>query len=188
MKLFLIFLGCILAFLVLVYFRCACKRLSLCWKLKKLCREKGMTLCPAHRFWLFGTKWDTRVDFYLESKRRVYAVKLFGIPLRHTELVFRENGAFFIRYFVGMIAQTGAGVRFPIETRTHPFPVYRFRYRYREEWETKDPVQVLLVHPTCIEFRRQTGRMETIVGPGTYINNCMIFSLSRFLGYLEVME
>ena len=107
------------------------------------------------------------------------------MPRRPTVLIFKENGEYFIRSFIGLVS-VGSLVRFSINGKAKGMPVYDFRYRYRDDWEIKTPRQILLINPISMEIRRQPQNgAEIIVGAGDVVNGMEIHSLPRFLGELE---
>jgi hypothetical protein len=168
------------------YIRCFFKRLKCVYKIKRLCRNKNYKIHATHPLWFLGSKHTKKCDLYIETANEVFAVKLFGMPKRFSILVLKENGEYFIRNFIALISSIGQGIRFPIDSKPKPMPVYDFRYKYRDEWEIKTPHNVLLVNPVSMEVRLQPNfGSEVIVGAGDVVNGMEIQSLSRFLGELE---
>ncbi|MBR3963828.1 MAG: hypothetical protein IKJ80_00280 [Clostridia bacterium] len=178
-------IGIVAIIVLFPYIRCFVKRLSCAGKIKKLCREKGYKMHAAHPLWFLGGKHGAKCDLYVETANEVFAVKLFGMPRRRRVLIFKENGEYFIRRFIGFSAY-GSAIRYPIDGRSRRLPQYDFRYKYRDEWEIKTPRHILLVNPISMEIRRQPKNgAEVIVGAGDTVNGMEIESLSRFLGDLE---
>ena len=168
------------------YIRCFFKRLICTSKIKKVVQNKGYNLHATHLFWFLGSKHGKKCDLYIETANEVFAVKLFGMPRRFSILVLKENGEYFIRNFIALISSIGQGIRFPIDSKPKPMPVYDFRYKYRDEWEIKTPRRVLLVNPVSMEFKRQPHHGgEVTVGAGEIVNGMEIDSLPRLLGDLE---
>ena len=177
---------CIVAFIALFpYIRCFFKRLRSAGKISKLCSSKGYKTYPTHSFWFLGNKHAKRCDLYIETANQVFAIKLFGMPKRLSILILKENGEYFIRSYIALISY-GGNIRFPINGKPKPMPVYDFRYKYRDEWEIKTPRRVLLVNPVSMEFKRQPHHGgEVTVGAGEIVNGMEIDSLPRLLGDLE---
>lgn len=176
----------IAAFIALFpYIRCFFKRLICMGKIQKVCRKKGYRLHAAHSFWFLGSKRFKKCDLYIETVNEVFAIKLFGVPRRRSVLILKENSEYFIRSYIILISY-GRGVRFTINGKPRPMPVFDFRYEYKDEWEIKTPRHILLVHPVSMEFRRQPRHgSEVIVGNGDIVNGMEMYSLSRFLRDLE---
>ena len=169
----------------LPYIRCFFKRLKCAGKIKRLCQSKGYKIHTTHLLWFLGSKHAKKCDLYIETANEVFAIKLFGMPRRLSILVLKEDGEYFIRSFIALISY-GGGIRFPINGKPKPMPVYDFRYKYKDEWEIKTPRNVLLVNPVSMEFRRQPQHGgEVIVGAGDIVNGMEIDSLPRLLGDLE---
>ena len=178
-------IGIAAVYTYIYYIRCFFKRLKCANKIKRLCRNKNYKIHATHPLWFLGSKHTKKCDFYIETANEVFAVKLFGMPRRLSILILKENGEYFIRSFIALISY-GGGIRFPINGKPKPLPVYDFRYKYRDEWEIKTPRRVLLVNPVSMEFKRQPQHgSEVIVGAGDIVNGMEIYSLPRFLGYLE---
>ena len=181
-----VLIGFVAIIALIPYIRCFFKRLKCAYKIKKLCRTKGYKIYAMHLFWFFGSKRGKKCDLYIETANEVFAVKLFGMPRRFSILVLKENGEYFIRNFIALISSIGQGIRFPIDSKPKPMPVYDFRYKYRDEWEIKTPRRVLLVNPVSMEFKRQPHHGgEVTVGAGEIVNGMEIDSLPRLLGDLE---
>lgn len=166
-------------------FRCFLKRLSCARKIVSICKKKDFRLYPTHICWFLGGKCSQKCDIYIETANEVFAIKLFGIPRRHTVLVFKENGEFSIRSFIDIVSY-GSIIQHPIDSKTRQMPAYDFRHKYKSEWEIKTPRRVLLVNPVSMEFRRQTQYgNEMIIGAGEIVNGMEIDSLPRLLVDLE---
>lgn len=171
--------------MIFAYIRCFFKRLTCERKIKKLCRSKGYKMYPTHPLWFFGGKRTRKCDLHIETANEVFSVKLFGVAKRTSVLILKENGEYFIRGYVAMIS-FGQGIRYPIDGKPAPMPIYDFRYRYRDAWEIKTPRRVLLVNPVSMEFLRQPHLgSEVRVDAGDIVNGMEIDSLPRLLGDLE---
>jgi len=167
------------------YIRCFLKRLICMRKIKTLCRNKGYKTYPAHPFWFLGNKYGKKCDLYIETANEMFSVKLFGMPKKWAILILKENGEYYIRSWTSALA-FGMALRYPINGKPKPMPVYDFRRNYKDEWETKTPHNILLVHPVSMEIRYQPELgSEIIVGAGNVVNGMEIQSLSTFLSVLE---
>ena len=178
--------GGICVLLLTPFIRLFVKRIRCMKKIKKICNKRGYKTYETHPLWFFGSKHAKKCDLYIETANEVFAIKLFGMPRRFSILVLKENGEYFIRNFIALISSIGQGIRFPIDSKPKPMPVYDFRYKYRDEWEIKTPRRVLLVNPVSMEFKRQPQHgSEVTVGAGEIVNGMEIDSLPRLLGDLE---
>ncbi len=158
------------------------KRISLAIRLKKACAEAKAQLIPAHFLWFLGSRSARGCDLYIETRRNIISVKLFGVSDKKADLVFTSDGKYFIRNYIAIIA-AGGGIRYPLDGKQHRIPDYDFRRRFSTEWEIKTPRRVLLINPVCneIKFRTANGK-ESIIGAGQIVNNSEIQTLSRFIG------
>ncbi len=161
------------------------KRISLAIRLKRACKSSGNRLVGAHFLWFLGSRSARGCDFYIETRREIIAVKLFGVTNKNADLVFTADGKYFIRNYIAIIA-AGGGIRYPIDGKHRALPDYDFRRRFRPEWELKTPRRVLLINPVCneIKFRAPSGR-EQILGTTQMIHNFEIQTLSRLIGELN---
>ena len=176
---------CIIVILLIPFVRLLVKRISCMVKIKKICNKRGYKAYATHPLWFLGSKHAKKCDLYIETANEIFAIKLFGMPRRRTTLVLKENGEYFVRSFIAF-APYGSAIRYPIDSKPKPMPVYDFRYKYKNEWEIKTPRHVLLVNPVSMEFRRQPQHgSEVIVGAGDIVNGMEIDSLPRLLGDLE---
>ncbi len=162
------------------------KRMRLTARLRAVCKKKGFRLVGNRPLWMLGRGSGSNCDCYIETAEKVYAVKLFSALSRNSVLVFDDGGRYYFQKKIPMAGGYGGSVEYPKESRHRPLPAYDFRRGYRMEWEIKTPVRVLLINPVCREIRyassRGGGRM---LGAGDTVNQCQIYSLSRFLGELE---
>lgn len=173
--------GVVALIILLPHIRCFFKRIICKTKIEKLCKTKGYRIYKTHPFWFFGSNSSKKCDIYIESATKVFAVKLFAIRKKHSVLVFKENGEYFIRKFIAA-APFGSMLSLPIDGRAKVLPTYNFRYNYKDKWEIKTPVRVLLLNPVSIEVRIQSSdRKETIIGAREIANGMQINSLQHFL-------
>lgn len=167
------------------YIRFFFKRLTCMYKITKTCRNKSYKIHATHLFWFLGRNLSHKCDLHIETANEVLSIKLFGVPKRRSVLIFKENGEYLIRSFIAFFSY-GSVIRYPIDSKSRPMPIYDFRYKYKDEWEIKTPRHILLVNPVSMEFRRQPQHgSEVIVGAGDIVNDMEIDSLSRLLGDLE---
>lgn len=152
-------LGILVIFLIVLFFlyrfvRFACKRFILAVKLKRACKSKGATLTGTSPLWMFGRRNASPCDVYITTTKTVYAVKLFGVAGRRSQLIFGKNRTYSIRS------------RWLPDIGPTPIPEYNFRYGFRYEWELKTPRKILLLSPVCIGvFREENAKKNTYMNP-----------------------
>ena len=178
-------LYCLLGIIVWVvlypYIRCFIKRLQCYFKVKRFCKKRNFQLEKTHRFWFLGRKSDRACDLYIVTKNNIYAVKLFAMLHRHSMLIFREDGTYFIRRFVNVMWIINSW-----NSKLKPLLNYGFRHKYKDEWRKKMPHNILLVNPVSMDiFRQAMNGYEEAVGLGDEICGMKIYALSRFLSSLE---
>ena len=173
--------GMIALILVYPYLRCFWKRLLCFVKVKRFCKKMNYNLYGTHCFWFLGSKYNRACDFYVETPDEVYAVKLFAVLRRTSMLIFREEGTYFFRRFLGVL-----WIPFWWNTKLKPLIGYSFRYQYKAEWMRKTTHNILLVNPIAMDiFRQAKNGYEDAVGLGDEIFGMKLYSLSRFLETLE---
>ncbi len=185
MGLFYIILALTIFILSYPYVRCFFKRLIALIKIKSICRKKKYKLYLNHIFSFLGNKYAKNCDFYIETNKELFSIKLFGVSRRPTILIFKDNGEYFVRNFILTIFY-GQGIFMHFNGRPKKIRTYNFRYKYNKKWDAKDVRQILLISPVSmdIRFRARNGR-EDIVGAGNVVNGMEIYSLPQFLGELE---
>ena len=167
------------------YIRCFFKRLICLKKIKKECQRNGFHLHATHLLWFLGRKRSKKCDLYIETASEVFAVKLFGTPRRSISLVLKENGDYFIRSFIIFIYY-GTGLRYQIDHKPKPVPVYDFQCQYKERWKSKTLRQILLLHPVSMEVCHQPQHGgEKILCAGDRVGNMEIASLPYLLNALK---
>lgn len=159
------------------YLRIGVKRLILAWKIRKACRLEHMTL-RTRPLWFFRSKNGKKYDFSVETRHRIFAVKLFAVKNRRTVLVFDSMGRWHLRKYLALAAHVGL-VRMPLDAKPHPLPDYSF-YPEQGNGFGKAVVPILLIHPVCMEFRYD-GK---VVGCGESVYGITLYNLPHFLGML----
>ncbi len=171
--------------LVLPFVRLMCKRVVMSFKLQKLCKKNCYKLFPTHPFWMLGSKRGHKCDFYIETDRRIFSVKLFCVMPKKATLVFTDKGNFFVRRYIYFMSY-GGGIASPIDGKQQKYTDYDFRHGFRNEWETRSHRSILLIYPISTEIRLQYGHgEEKLLGCGEFINNSEIQSLSGLISELE---
>ena len=162
------------------------KRMSLWLKIRAICRKNQYKLVPTHAFWVFGDKNGRVCDFYIETPETVYAVKLFAMPRRKTELHFTDEGKYYIRSFIALPIRSVDPIRTPVDSKHKPAMNYDFRRNFNPEWHMKRFCPVLLINPVSADVRYVTrsGSSEVISAFG----GAAIYSLSRFISELEAQK
>ena len=74
----------------------------------------------------------------------------------------------------------------PSDGPLHPLPSFDFYYKYRNEWDVKIMYHVLLVNPVGYEILTKSNQgPEMIIGAGDLVNGMAVYSLSRFMDYVN---
>ncbi|MBQ2881728.1 MAG: hypothetical protein IJE40_05620 [Clostridia bacterium] len=186
MKILIPILSVVLILISIPYIRFLFKRIQLYIKIKKICTKKKYRFHKNGSLWFLHTQARQNCDFYIETKNEVFAVKLFCVLKRFSNtLIFTDESEYFIRDFTAIPTLSG-GYRLPTNGKINKMINYNYRYHYKNEWEIKDPVNVLLINPVPHEIRRQSKNgNETILGNGDPVHGARIYSLSGFLTILE---
>ncbi len=173
--------GVVLLYIVTPYIRCFFKRLKCGIKINRVCREKGYIIHKNHALWFLGGKKGKRCDCYVETDKEVLAIKFFNIPRKRRVLVFREDGMYFVRRFMGMEIR----IIYSFDGRVKEFPKYDFEYRKMDGADDKCIRKILLVNPVPMEMRMQARNgKESIVSPGDRVYGLEVCNISRFLNEL----
>ena len=186
-KIYIIVIIVLLAASPLIFFalRFLIKRTVMTVRIKRFCRRQDARLVKCNPFWWLGGKNGGGCDFYIETEKDIFAIKLFGAMRRQSNLCFTWDGRFLIRSFVGIVGGTGQ-VIYTLNGKKKPLPAYDFRYRFENGWELKNPHQILLVHPVCMEIRYvERSGDERILGTGEFIGDMEIQTLSGLLGMIN---
>lgn len=186
MKTLIMILSIVLILFSVPYIRFFIKRIQLYIQIKKVCNKKKYRFHKNGNLWFLRNQYQGNCDFYIETKNEVFAVKLFCALKRFSQaLIFTDENEYFIRDFTA-VPTLGRGFRFPTDGKIKKVIKYNYRHRFKNEWEIKDPINVLLVNPVPHEIRRQhKNGSETILGNGDPIHGAQLYSLSGFLTILE---
>ncbi len=181
MKFWYMLIGIVALIVLFPYIRCFFKRLTCMGKIKKLCHNKGYKMHSTHPLWFLGSKHANKCDLYIETKKEIFAIKLFGIARRPTILIIKENGEYFIRSFIIPISH-GCGVTMHTNGKPKPLPTYDFGYKTKNEWEKKSQRNILLFSPVSMDIRYQTNNgNEKSIGAGDIVNGMEIYLLPQLL-------
>jgi len=188
MKIRLCLIGIAIVWFCFPYIRCFLKRMSLLFKIKRVCQKKGYCLCKTHLFWFLGGKKGKNCDCMIETEEERFAVKLFGIPRRRRVLVFMENKEFFIRRSLLLVGIFGNGclrIWEAFDGKAKSFPEYEFSLDDKATPNDKVLRRILLVNPVPMDMLRQVENgMEIVVSPGDVVYGMEIASLSWLLKQL----
>lgn len=156
--------------------RCFFKRLKCRFAICSLCRRSGLTL-HARPLWWLGSRYRRGVDFLLEGKDTIFAVKLFGCLWPLKTLIFRERGEYFFRAHSAFLAP----LLEVFDGYPHVLPEYRFP---TEEHKAIRPV--LLINPMPLEILLQPSNgLEAISGAGDVLRGMEIANLSHLIWIAE---
>lgn len=167
---------------LLPYIRLTVKRFGLARRLKAFCKKTGARLYKNHPLWMFGGSRGRACDFYIETGETIWAVKLFGMKRRTTELCFTDDRRYFIRSYIAFAA--GMFSRVPLDSAKRVLPAYDFRAGFRDEWYVKRFKPVLLINPVCLQINYVSDESR-IVGAGEMLNDMYIYSSSRLISDIE---
>ncbi len=176
-----IILAIVLVVLSYPFCRFLVKRLVLFVKLRGVCKKHGACFRGTHIGWLFARRDGRQYDLLITRGERQWAVKLFGTYRRASHLVFTSDGHYFVRHFLALFAYYQKLVM-PFDGRRHAL----LEYRLPEDAENSaEPVKkVLLVHPICMEIRRE--REAIPLADGDQIRDMTILSLAALIRELSL--
>ncbi|MCH5183818.1 MAG: hypothetical protein J1E00_06555 [Oscillospiraceae bacterium] len=172
MQVALVILAAVLVILLFPIAVFACKRISLCVRLKSVCGRKGYALIPTHFFWFFGNFNGGRCDCYVRTPDGVYSVKLCGASSK-TFIDFADD----VRY-------GRRSIRFHISPE---LPVMRekgkkkfdFQYRCPETHGVKiTPVIFMYPMPLKVTYRKNG------IGNGDFIGEGYFYDRTGFMNLL----
>lgn len=187
MKFWIPLFSAVILLILYPYIRYAVKRIGLWFKLKKVCKKQKFKIFGTKPLWIFSTNSSETCDCYIETKEKVYAIKLFSVLERKSVLIFNYDGSYSLRtYALTFIPslQNQKG-----NERKTMLPNYRFRYKYHLDWEIKTPKKILLINPICGEIRKRTeSQKEIILGVHESVNGAEIYNATYFITNLEMKE
>ncbi len=181
--------GLIYALLILIaviigmaYVRCFFKRLACLMKLRRACREYGLTLTAKHPLWFLGSRYARRCDLIIQGPRETFGVKLFGCLWPLKILILREYGEYAFRGFSTYLKFI---INF-IDSWPHPLPEYHFALKRANLPEDAPIRRILLVNPMPMAIHLQPNNgQEEISGIGDHICGMEIANLSHLLRLME---
>ena len=183
---FIIFSVLFCVFVSFPYIRILLKRIKLRFVVINVCKKRGFKLVPAHKLWFLGNNKGDICDFYIETPSIVYSVKLYSVKKKGSQLIFKDDGTFFVRNFVAIPSTIGQPIRIPIDKKISSAPSPDFLYKFQDEWYLKENKRVLLINPTCREVKREDFNMRSQdIGSGDTVNGIFIYTLSRFTNHIE---
>lgn len=186
MKFRLCVLGIVIIILCIPYIRLFFKRLSLLFKIKRVCRDKGYALRGKHFLWFLGGKEGKNCDCVIETEKELFAVKLFGMPRRKRVLVFKEKKEFFVRILMLLVeGRFFFWIREVFDGKAKPLPEYDFSLKNKPMLSDKKLRKILLVNPVPMEILLQAeNSKETILIPGDEVCGMEFANLAWLLKQL----
>lgn len=137
-------------------------------KLKRLCREPGITLSPIKRPYRSLLRLGDEVNFTLQRGEKTYSCKLFGTLNRRNPLYFSEHG---------------------IVQCLHSFRFRRIEYfRYTTQFEfgfEAEGTKVLIVNPVSKELFAGHTEYFRPIDTGETLGAYKLFTATGFLGALS---
>ena len=116
------------------YPRLFLRRVNMYIKIKSLCKRKRFSVVGAKRIWLLGGRRNGNNDFYIETPRKVYSIKLFGCRKKNASLIFDNEGGYIIRNYLAFVGNTGARAVMSMESKRKSFPRYNFYKNFQNNW------------------------------------------------------
>ena len=172
----------VLLILSIPFLRLLVKRLILRFKIARAAKAAGGRLIPAHAFWLLSRRKGKKCDFYVEMPDKVYAVKLFTVLFKTTNIIFTDQGSYTPVYYIPMFGAWGTVLSLPVPEKAKPLPDYDFKARLPRGAEQKDLYPALLIHPACCEIHRQVElRLIELLYAGDVIRGMHVQSLAGLL-------
>lgn len=181
----LYFLIAIAIILLFPYIRFLLKRIFLRFKIKSFCKREGLTLHSTSPLWWLGVRRGGGCNFYIETPKSVYSIKLFPTLSKQSCVHFLENGSYYIEKFLVLFGRWGASVRFSLKSRIRTIKSLDFKYKFNDEWSTKKLCQTILVNPTCVSIRLKDGDNERLVCDGDKLFEARAFGLKGLLNEIS---
>ena len=162
MKVFIVILCLVLLYVVYPYVKIFFKRLILFFKLKRLCKRNGFTLVKNKIFWFLGRNGSSKYDFFIETKEKIFKVKLFSVKYKVSFLFFRSDSIYYTERYITPVPR----VFIPITSLKKRFPEITEDFEKKDEWYIKREISVLLLNPVCTEV--YFDRKVLLVGENLY--------------------
>ncbi len=157
------------------------KRFLLRQKLRRICKRQGCRMYGTRKLWWLAHRSGKNNDVIIETVDKIFSIKLFGTFRHASRLVFTQDGNYYVRHYLALFAYwQQATIHF--DTKRKSLPQYDFSHELPLKSE-KAVCPVLLLHPACMEVRRE--QVEVPLDNGDVVNGMMLFSLKGFLTHLQ---
>ncbi len=188
MRWWLCFSVAIAIILLFPYIRFIFKRISMHLKLKTFCKREGLTLHSTRPFWWLGVRRGGGCNFYIETPKTIYSVKLFSTLSKQSCVHFLENRNYYIENFLVIFGSWGTSAKFSLKSRIRMMKSLDFKYKFNDEWNTKSLSQILLINPTCRAIKLKINDNERFVCDGDELFEARAFGLKGLLNEIKAQS
>ncbi len=149
-------------------------------KLRALCRSQGAEMRATSAFWWFKSISSKNCDFYIETDKTVFSVKLIGFISKKNMICFIDER----HYSRKNMSFQFHGPAFQIEYKTHEMPAHNFRYKYGSD-HIKNWEPCYVICPKILKISKADGNSMTELCSGDNVGLTAVYEASGFLSMIE---
>ena len=170
------------AFLICVFCifgRYVVLRLIFAVKLRTLCRSQGAKLRSTSLFFWLKSINSKNCDFYIETEKSVFSVKLIGFISKKNMICFIDEK----HYSRKNMSFQFHGSAFQIEYKTHEMPAHNFRYKYTAD-HTLNWAPCYVICPKILKISKADGNSMIELCSGDKIGHTAVYEAAGFLSMI----
>ena len=169
----------VLAIIIFVFGRYVTARIVFAVKLRLLCNSRGSTLYTTSLFWWLKSIRSKNCDFYIETEKTIFSVKLIGFTSKKNMICFIDDQ----HYSRKNMSFQFHGSAFQIEYKIHEMPAHNFRYKSASDlvknWE---PCYVIC--PKILKISKADGNSMHELCSGDKVGLTTVYEPSGFLSMI----
>lgn len=177
-------IACYLSMAVLIITLCVfgrffISRIIFAVKLRALCRSRGAEMRATSAFWWFKSISSKNCDFYIETDKTVFSVKLIGFISKKNMICFIDER----HYSRKNMSFQFHGSAFQIEYKTHEMPAHNFMYKYGSD-HIKNWEPCYVICPKILKISKADGNSMRELCSGDKVGLINVYESSGFLSMI----
>ncbi len=176
---------CYLSIAVLIITLCVfgrffISRIIFAVKLRALCSSRGAKMRATSVLWWLKSINSKNCDFYIETEKTVFSVKLIGFASKKNMICFIDEK----HYSRKNMSFQFHGSAFKIEYKAHEMPAHNFRYKFGSD-HIKNWESCFVICPKILKISKADGNAMQEICSGDKVGLVAVYEASGFLSMIE---
>lgn len=163
-----------------IFGRYVVSRIIFAIKLRALCKSIGARMRATSAFWWLKSINSENCDFYIETDKTVFSVKLIGFISKKNMICFIDDQHYSRK---NMSFQLFASA-FQIEYKTYKMPTHNFRYKFEGD-HTRNWAPCYVICPKILKLSKAVGNSMKEICSGDKVGLAAVCDISGFMSMIE---